>query len=147
MNHSSLSGLIRSGVLFFVCAAITLAGCSQPPSETPSEDPARDTESKNSTEISDPAQAALYSSCLEIADIFQDIYTQAFQTGSLDSLETQEEIVSLLGEEGYCVSDADNQLNMANAEKLEDFLASAGAGEEADATVLLVMEGGSVILL
>lgn len=145
MNHSSLSGLIRSGVLFFVCAAITLAGCSQPPSETPSEDPARDTETKNSTEISDPAQAALYSSCLEIADIFQDIYTQAFQTGSLDSLETQEEIVSLLGEEGYCVSDADNQLNMANAEKLEDFLASAGAGEEADATVLLVMEGGSVI--
>ena len=52
MNHSSLSGLIRSGVLCFVCAAITLAGCSQPPSETPSEDPARDTESKNSTEIS-----------------------------------------------------------------------------------------------
>ena len=117
MNHSSLSGLIRSGVLCFVCAAITLAGCSQPPSETPSEAPARDTESKNSTEISDPAQDTRSRvSCLEIADIFQDIYTQAFQTGSLDSLETQEEIVSLLGEEGYCVSDADNQLNMANAE-------------------------------
>ena len=76
---------------------------------------------------SNPAEAVLYASCLEIADIFQDIYAQAFQSSSLDSLETQEEIVSLLGEEGYCVSDADNQINMENSEKLEDFLSAAGA--------------------
>ena len=145
MNHSSLSGFIRSAVLFLACTAFTLTGCAQTPSDTPSEDPARDTESSNSPDISDPAETVLYSSCLEIADIFQDIYAQAFQSGSLDSLETQEEIVSLLGEEGYCVSDADNQINMENSEKLEDFLSAAGAGEEADATVLLVMEGGSVI--
>lgn len=145
MNHSSLSGFIRSAVLFLACTAFTLTGCTQTPSDTPSEDPARDTESSNSPDISDPAETVLYSSCLEIADIFQDIYAQAFQSGSLDSLETQEEIVSLLGEEGYCVSDADNQINMENSEKLDDFLSAAGAGEEADATVLLVMEGGSVI--
>ena len=145
MNHSSLSGFIRSAVLFLACTAFTLTGCAQTPSDTPSEDPARDTESSNSPDISDPTETVLYSSCLEIADIFQDIYAQAFQSGSLDSLETQEEIVSLLGEEGYCVSDADNQINMENSEILEDFLSAAGAGEEADATVLLVMEGGSVI--
>ena len=145
MNHSSLSGFIRSAVLFLACTAFTLTGCAQTPSDTPSEDPARDTESSNSPDISDPAETVLYSSCLETADSFQDIYEQAFQSGSLDSLETQEEIVSLLGEEGYCVSDADNQINMENSEKLEDFLSAAGAGEEADATVLLVMEGGSVI--
>ena len=100
MNHSSLSGFIRSAVLSLACTAFTLTGCAQAPSDTPSEDPARDTESSNSPDISDPAETALYSSCLEIADIFQDIYAQAFQSGSLDSLETQEEIVSLLGEKG-----------------------------------------------
>ena len=50
-----------------------------------------------------------------------------------------------MGEKGCCASDADNQINMKNSEILEDFLSAAGAGEEADATVLLVMEGGSVI--
>ena len=50
-----------------------------------------------------------------------------------------------MGEKGWCASDADNQINMENSEILEDFLSAAEAGEEADATVLLVMEGGSVI--
>ena len=130
MTHLSPSGLIRCGALIFTCIALALTGCTKTGSDIPSEN---------------PAEAVLYASCLEIADIFQDIYAQAFHSGSLDSLDTQEEIVSVLGKKGYCASDADNQINMENSEKFEDFLAAAEAGDEADVTVLLVMEGGSVV--
>lgn len=145
MNHSSLSGFIRSAVLFLACTAFTLTGCAQSPSDTFPEDPARDTGSSNSPDRSDPEETALYASCLETADSFRDIYEQASRSDALNSLETQEEIIARLDEKGCCASDADNQINMENSEILEDFLSAAGAGEEADATVLLVMEGGSVI--
>ena len=61
------------------------------------------------------AEAALYSSGLEIADLYEDIYSRAVDADSLDSLETMQSIVSRLGEKGYCAADADNQINMTNS--------------------------------
>lgn len=143
----SRSKFLCSSALILTCAAFSLSGCdAQVPDEDSAQEQTQDISSAaDSGNGSDPSEAALCSFCLETADSFQDIYEQASQSDSLDSLETQEEIVSRLGEKGYCASDADNQINMVNAEQLEAFLSAAGAGEEAQTAVLLVMESGSVV--
>lgn len=145
MNHSFITTLIKSAGLLLSCCILTLTGCTGTSSENSSDDPAQAEVSEGSADISDPSETSLYSSCLEIADSFQDIYEQASQSDTLDSLEIREAIVSRLGEKGYCASDADNQINMVNAEKLEDFLIAAGSGKESEISVLLVMEGGNVV--
>ena len=145
MNHSFPSMLTKSAALLLSCSILTLAGCTGTPSEDTSDAPARDEVAEGSTDVPDPSEEALYSSCLEIADSFRDIYEQASQSDTLDSPETQEAIVSRLGEKGCCASDADNQINMVNAEKLESFLSAAGSGEESKVSVHLVMEGGSFV--
>lgn len=137
---------LSPAALLLAFVVFTMPGCSP---HTRSEDSAQNTaQDDGDASLSDTAgtaEAALYSSCMEIADIYRDIYTQASDADSLDTLETMQSIVSHLGEEGYCASDADNQINMVNAEKLEDFLSAAGSGREAEATVFLVMEGGSIV--
>ena len=143
MNYPAI--FIRSSALLLSFILLILTGCTGTPSANTSDGTARAGSSGDSSGISDPSETALYASCLETADSFRDIYEQASRSGALNSLETQEKIIARLGEKGWCASDADNQINMENSEILEDFLSAAGAGEEADATVLLVMEGGSVI--
>ena len=150
MNYPDI--LIRSSALLLSFIILTLTGCTGTSSLNTCDETARAGSSEdsagssgNNTSISDPSETALYASCLETADSFRDIYEQASRSDALNSLETQEKIIARLGEKGCCASDADNQLNMENSEILEDFLSAAEAGEEADATVLLVMEGGSVI--
>lgn len=150
MNYPAI--FIRSSALLLSFILLILTGCTGTPSANTSDGTARAGSSEDSSGssgdssgISDPSGTALYASCLETADSFRDIYEQASRSGALNSLETQEKIIARLGEKGWCASDADNQINMENSEILEDFLSAAGAGEEADATVLLVMEGGSVI--
>lgn len=137
----------NSAALLLACAAFGLTGCdASAPSAGSSEEQAQDTASAaDSADVSNPDEAALYASCLEIADKYKDIYTQAFDAGSLDALDTIQSIVSRLGEEGYCASDADNQVNMVNPDQLESFLSAAGSGGEAEADVLLVMENGSIV--
>ena len=143
MNYPAI--FIRSSALLLSFILLILTGCTGTPSANTSDGTARAGSSGDSSGISDPSETALYASCLETADSFRDIYEQASRSGALNSLETQEKIIARLGEKGWCASDADNQINMENSEILEDFLSAAEAGEEADATVLLVMEGGSVI--
>ena len=132
--------------LLLTCVFLTMSGCSQ---HTQSKDfdgnTSQDTGNAALADTENTAEAALYSSCLEIADLYEDIYSRAFDADSLDSLETMQSIVSRLGEKGYCAADADNQINMTNSEQMESFLSAAGAGEEAKTTVLLVMKGGSIV--
>lgn len=132
--------------LLLTCVFLTMSGCSQHTQSKDSDgNTSQDTGNAALADTENTAEAALYSSCLEIADLYEDIYSRAFDADSLDSLETMQSIVSRLGEKGYCAADADNQINMTNSEQMESFLSAAGAGEEAKTTVLLVMEGGSIV--
>ena len=132
--------------LLLTCVFLTMSGCSQHTQSKDSDgNTSQDTGNAALADTENTAEAALYSSCLEIADLYEDIYSRAFDADSLDSLETMQSIVSRLGEKGYCAADADNQINMTNSEQMESFLSAAGMGEEAKTTVLLVMEGGSIV--
>lgn len=137
---------LRPAALLLAFVVYTVSGCSpHTRSQDSDQSAAQDDSDASPSDTAGTTENALYSSCLEIADIYQDIYTQAFDTDSLDTLETMQSIVSRLGEEGYCASDTDNQINMTNPEHMEGFLSAAGSGREAEASVFLVMEGGSIV--
>lgn len=78
-----------------------------------------------------------------VAESYRDIYEQAEKKGSLNDLSAKREIVERLGKSGYVAVDAENQVNMTHAEKLQDFVLSAKAKERAKVTVFCVEgEGG-----
>lgn len=83
----------------------------------------------------------------QIAEAYRDIYEKAAKEGSLGSLQTIQDIVDRLGEKGYCALDRENenQVNLTNPEKIEEFCRLAKAGKEGEAVIFSVMEDGGFI--
>ena len=67
---------------------------------------------------------------VEIAKSYQDIYEKACKDGTLEDLATIRQIVERLGEDGLVAVDAENQVDMENAEQAEAFCKRAGEGKE-----------------
>lgn len=83
----------------------------------------------------------------QIAELYRDIYEKALGEGSLSSLKTVQEIVGRLGAEGYCALDRENenQVNLTNPEKIEEFCSLVEAGKDGRETIISVMGDGGFI--
>lgn len=87
MTKLSRSKFLNSAALLLASAAFGMTGCNAPAlSGNASEEQTQDAASTaDSADVSNPDGAALYASCLEIAAKYKDLYTQAFDAGSLDT--------------------------------------------------------------
>ena len=77
-----------------------------------------------------------------IAEICCDIYAQAAQSGTLGSIETIGRMVDRLGENGYAAASGDNQVDMAGAEQVLEFVRAVEEKESGKLTIVVAMEMG-----
>lgn len=80
-----------------------------------------------------------------IAELYRDIYERAAGAGTLDDVEVMSRIVERLGENGYTAVDADNQIDMVNAEYAEQFIRRQEAGEKDELTIIRLLHPGGFI--
>lgn len=78
----------------------------------------------------------------EIIGICGETYAKAKKEDKLDDLEMLRSLVNTLGEKGYTAIDSENQLNMAQHEKLLRFCEAAEAKERGRITVAEVTREG-----
>lgn len=77
-----------------------------------------------------------------IAEICRDICTQAARDGTLGSIETMGRMVARLGENGYAAASGDNQVDMAGAEQVLEFVRAVEEKESRRLTIVAVMGMG-----
>lgn len=58
----------------------------------------------------------------KLAEGYREIYEAAAEEGTLDTLETKQQILSCLEKEGYAAVDREDQLDMVNSDKMEPFV-------------------------
>ena len=74
-----------------------------------------------------------------IADLYQEIYEKVTQDETLDDMEIMEQMIERLGEHGLTAVDGDNQIDMVNAERAEQFIGQQELGEEGELTVIRLL--------
>ncbi len=74
----------------------------------------------------------------EIAQLYQSIYEQAAKDDRKD-VEIMEQIIRRLGEHGVTAIDGDNQMNMVNVGKAEEFVRHQESGERGELTVIRLL--------
>ena len=77
-----------------------------------------------------------------IAEICRDIYAQAARDGTLGSIETIGRMVDRLGENGYAAASGDNQVDMAGAEQVLEFVRAVEEKESGKLTIVVAMGMG-----
>ncbi len=84
---------------------------------------------------------------LEIANLYKDIYEQAVRDHTVGNLKVTKAIVQRLGEGGYTATDAENenQVNMSNPQKIEQFCQKVRGGEEDDVTFFCIGRDGGFV--
>ena len=129
--------VIKKRMLFIslcVSLILSISGCGQsgvrtlPPEEQSS--PAEPTPVK-SEEVE------------SLVPLYQDIYEEVMQTNTSVSPDTEtltvvQEIIQKLGEHGITATDSENQLDMVNPDRMNDFVTALKSGEPAELTVLIV---------
>lgn len=127
---------IRAGLAAICILSLCTAGCA---GETqPDANSSQKQENTEGQELS----ASLYASAEQAAGYCRDIYEANSDT---ESLEKNRALVERLGEHGFAAADTENQLNMMNAIQVEEFCASASAGEEDEVQILLVMSRNGIV--
>lgn len=94
-------------------------------------------------EISEKEQEKISEGLLKAAEV----YSEQFKDTELLDETGISAVVSVLGENGYCAIDEENQLNMVNADQLESFLSSLKAEKNEEAVVYLVGDSGELVRL
>lgn len=79
----------------------------------------------------------------EAGKCFQDIYTSASASGTLENPKTMEAILECLGSAGYSAVDEDNQFNMTHPEPLEAFCQKVSEGQPGEMRLIVVMSAAS----
>lgn len=82
---------------------------------------------------------------LAAGELYQEIYENALEKDSLESLGTKEDIVCCLGENGYAVVDSDNEINMRNPEQVDYFCQKVEEKKDAELILLVVLNDGGCI--
>ncbi len=77
-----------------------------------------------------------------IAAVCRDIHAEAAAAGTLGSTETLARTVAQLGENGYVAASDRNQVDMAGAEQVLEFIRAKEQKESRTLTIVVVMEAG-----
>ena len=87
----------------------------------------------------------IFAEIKEIAEFYEEIYKNAEQENTLDTLETKQEIVKCIGKNGYSATDTENEIDMVNAEPVEMFCEKAQENKSAEVRILLITDIGSMV--
>ena len=79
------------------------------------------------------------------AECYREVYEEALKNGELSTLETEKEIMDCLGEAGYPAVDYDNQIDMVQPEKVEEFCRRVEGKEKGEVTVFVVLDNGGYV--
>lgn len=123
----------RKFMIIVLVSALLMAGCE------------RGNEAAGRDHAVQSGKKELYRESEAIAENYREIYEQAVKTGTLGTLENIEEIVSYLGNLGYTAVDKENQVDMVNAKRVEEFNRKAKEKKTAELMVISVMEDGGFI--
>lgn len=87
----------------------------------------------------------LFKESREIAECYRKIYEQAKEMGTIGTLEVTEDIIKCLGDSGYTAVDKENQIDMVNAGKVEEFDSKVKEKKNGELMILSVMNDGGFI--
>lgn len=121
-------------ILMMMC--VGCSGNEKVPEETETKEEQSDTQTQEQ-KICQETEA--------LAEGYRELYENAKQKGTLDSLELQEEIVAYLGDAGYAAVDVQNQVDMVNADLVEQFCKKAQEKESAEVTIYTVTDQGELV--
>ena len=93
----------------------------------------------------DKYKQEIFADSENLAEGYRDIYVKAENAGELDTLEIKQEIIDYFKKEGYAAIDQDNQINMANSEKIEQFCQKVKDKQEASSVIFSIVAGGDFI--
>ena len=77
------------------------------------------------------------------AQTFRFVYMK--EKSELNTLKVKRKIINCLEEKGYAAVDCDNQIDMVNREKVEDFCKAAEKEEQAAVDIVVVFDEGEII--
>lgn len=145
-------------LILFCCIIIIPAGCGRRLNTDTDAEPGREGQSARVTEaagtVSEEAGGRGTSGTEDkdvieetkaIAELYRDIYEKAVRENKTGSQELARDIISRLGENGYAAVDTENQINMVNPDLVRNFCGKVEEKEEAEATILTVMEKGDIV--
>ena len=77
------------------------------------------------------------------AQTFRSVYMK--EKSELNTLKAKRKIINCLEEKGYAAVDRDNQINMVNREKVEEFCKAAEKEKQAAVDIVVVFDEGEII--
>ena len=77
------------------------------------------------------------------AQTFRSVYMK--EKSELNTLKAKRKIINCLEEKGYAAVDCDNQIDMVNREKVEEFCKAAEKEEQAAVDIVVVFDEGEII--
>ena len=77
------------------------------------------------------------------AQTFRFVYMK--EKSELNTLKVKRKIINCLEEKGYAAVDCDNQIDMVNREKVEEFCKAAEKEEQAAVDIVVVFDEGEII--
>ena len=77
------------------------------------------------------------------AQTFRSVYMK--EKSELNTLKAKRKIINCLEEKGYAAVDCDNQIDMVNREKVEEFCKAAEKEEQATVDIVVVFDEGEII--
>ena len=77
------------------------------------------------------------------AQTFRSVYMK--EKSELNTLKAKRKIINCLEEKGYAAVDCDNQIDMVNREKVEEFCKAAEKEEQATLDIVVVFDEGEII--
>ena len=83
---------------------------------------------------------------LEVANSYRNVYLQSQESQLLGSLDTTHAMVATLGDAGYCVTAANNKLDLENKEQAATFITNCQSSVEDQLNLVLVRDEGGFIL-
>ena len=77
------------------------------------------------------------------AQTFRSVYMK--EKSELNTLKAKRKIINCLEEKGYAAVDCDNQIDMVNREKVEEFCKASEKEEQAAVDIVVVFDEGEII--
>lgn len=131
-------------ILVFSLFAVLLCGCSMNEEENIGYE-SSNSRNEEKHDVASGGNTGTLAESRELAQGYLELYTEAAESGSLDSLETIGAIRDLLGQSGYPTVDTGNQIDMVHPEVIREFSDSVNKGQAAETSMLLVTDDGGFV--
>lgn len=128
---------VRKILLLIVVVLSICAGCNEQNYD--------ESQSDSRADVLNERQQIIYADSEQLAGGYRDIYEKAEKDNKLNSLELKQEIAEYFGNKGYAAVDIDNQIDMVNYEKVEEFCEKARKAEKGEIKIFSIMDEGGFV--